>query len=342
MRLTQIPQLYRNAQRWREILAVLSKHGLADWLSNAERGVAGRLFPSRGTTPRGVRREERVRLAMEELGVTFIKLGQVLATRPDQVGVELADELAKLQTAVPADPPEVVARTVTDELGASIEERFSAFDLTPVASGSIGQVHRARLHDGSEVAVKVRHPGVPRRVAVDSEILVGLAELAERLPDLEPYRPQATAREFQRTLSRELDFRDELRRIEQFREAFADDPRLRIPRPYADHSSERVLTLEWIDGVKLSDEAFSGSHTSANGGAPTTEARERLALHGAEVFLEMIFDHGLYHADPHPGNLLVTPDGAIGLLDFGMVGRLSDSLREELEDVLIAIAADDS
>ena len=283
-------------------------------------------------TTQPFRREERIRLALEELGPTFIKLGQVLATRPDQVGVELAEELSKLQTAAPADSAASVRETIESELGRSIAECFTRFDHEPVASASIGQVHRAELEGGIEVAVKVRHPGIEALIRVDAEILKGLAELAERLPDLQPYRPLATVLEFERTLLRELDFRDERRRIEQFREAFDGDPRLCIPAPFADLSSQQVLTLQWLDGRKLSD-----LDSSAN----TAEERSRIARNGADIFLEMIFEQGLYHADPHPGNLLILPGGVIGLLDFGMVGRLTESLREDLEDVLMAIAAND-
>lgn len=333
MKLTSIPQVYRNANRWREILAVLSKHGLADLLDRFEVPFGSRFTrKDAGQSTHQHRREARIRRALEELGPAFIKFGQVLATRPDVVGVELADELSKLHTGAPADPPESILATIRQDLGRPVEECFAAFDERPVASASIGQVHRAVLHDGREVAVKVRRAGVDKTLLTDTDILVGLAELAERLPDLAAYRPRATAQEFQRSVRRELDFRDERKRIEQFRDAFRGDPRVRIPEPHTELCSERVLTLEWLDGWKVNDPAFA---THADADLPLVARR------GAELFLEMIFDHGLYHADPHPGNLLVLPGGVIGLLDFGMVGRLTEALREDLEDVLMAIASDD-
>ena len=332
MNLTSIPQIYRNANRWREILAVLSKHGLADWLDRFDLPIAKRLLKRSAGEGDKVRREERIRLALEELGPAFIKLGQVLATRPDQVGVELAEELTKLQASAPVEPVAAIRATVESDLGKPVAECFSVFEETPVASASIGQVHRARLLDGRLVAVKVRHTGVEEQLRVDSDILVGLAELAERVPEMAVYRPLDTAQEFQRSLRREIDFCDELRRINQFREAFQGDERIHIPEPFAEQSGERVITLEWMEGHKLSDPDLAGA---------TGADLSLVARHGAELFLEMIFEHGIYHADPHPGNLMVMEGGVIGLLDFGMVGRIGDSLREDLEDVLMAVAADD-
>ncbi|TWT43306.1 ABC1 kinase family protein [Botrimarina hoheduenensis] len=334
MKLTSIPQLYRNAKRWREVLGVLSKHGLADWLSRIDAPLASRLLRRQNAKGSSrTRREERLRRALEELGPTFIKLGQVLATRPDLVGNEVADELVKLQTAAPATPADVIRATIAAELGQTVEDCFATFEDVPVASASIGQVHRATLHDGTAVAVKVRHPGVKKLLRADLEILLGLAELAEKLPDLQPYRPVATAREFERQLQHEVNLSDEAMRLQQFGEMFRGDKRLHVPRPYESLSSEAVLTQEWIEGIKLSEPRLA-EMVDADLAA--------VARHGAEVYLEMIFEHGLYHADPHPGNLMVMPGGVIGMVDFGMVGRLSDPLRENLEDVLIAVAADDA
>ncbi|RIK75907.1 MAG: ABC transporter, partial [Planctomycetota bacterium] len=193
MRIRTIPHVYRNVNRWREILSVLSKYGLAGWLSRIDFALAkGFLKHRNGQAIAHERREARIRLALEELGPTFIKLGQIMSTRPDIVGPELATELEKLQTNVPADPPSVVTELVEEDLGRPLQDVFSQFNDVPVASASIGQVHRARLTTGEDVAVKVQRRDITRRVRVDLEILQGLAQLAERIPELACYRPCAS------------------------------------------------------------------------------------------------------------------------------------------------------
>jgi ubiquinone biosynthesis protein len=334
MKISTIPQIYRNLRRWREILAVLSKYGLAGWANRLGLTFGSSMLRNRqGQTLVDAGHEERIRLAIEELGPTFIKLGQVLSTRPDQVGFALADELTKLQQHTPADGPDAVIELVEAELERPIAECFATFNHEPVASASIGQVHRATLHDGTPVAVKVQHAGIDRQVRVDLEILSGLAQLADSVPELQPYRLGATMNELQRMMRQELDFCREARNQDQFARQFAKDKLVRVPRVYCELSTKRVLTMEWLAGSKLSDLVHD------------PDAQERLpeyARRGAEMYLKMIFEHGFYHADPHPGNLVLMSDGAIGLLDFGMVARLSDPLREQVEDLLVAIACHDS
>lgn len=334
MRIRAIPQVYRNVNRWGEILSTLSKFGLADWLSQFDFSFGKSWLKNRnGQALAATSRTARIRLAMEELGPTFIKLGQIMSTRADLVGPELATELERLQANVPADPPETVLEILEQELGRPARDVFAEFDETPVASASIGQVHRARLQSGEEVAVKIQHQGIAQRVRVDLDILSGLAQLAEKSPEWEPYRPCAAVLEFHRALRRELDFDRELRHIDEFRRCLADNPWVTIPRPYPHYSTDRVLVMEWLGGHPLSD-----PDAPAKAGVdPAAVAR-----HGAELYLEMIFQHGFFHADPHPGNLVLMPGDRLGLLDFGMVGRIDEGLREDIEDLLACIVEQDA
>lgn len=334
MKITTIPQIYRHANRWREILTILSKYGLAGWISRFDVPLVKGILKNRdGEALAHLSRETRIRMAIEELGPTFIKLGQILSTRPDQIGMALAGELQKLQTSVPADDDATVRETIQSELCQPLEELFNDFDATPLASASIGQVHRAKLPSGADVVLKVQHAGISRRMDVDLDILAGLAQLAERIPELVPYRPESTVAEFRRVVRRELDFAREARNMQQFARNFRRNPYVRIPRYFPELSTSRVLTMEWLDGLRFSDPALSRL---------TNVDLGQVARHGADMYLEMIFHHGFYHADPHPGNLVVLPDGAIGLLDCGMVGRLDDSLREDVENVLMAIVTQDA
>ncbi len=337
MKITTIPQFYRNLNnlhRWREIIAVLSKYGLADWLSRFDFGLAKGFFRDHsGEALANLSRETRIRLALTELGPTFIKLGQVLSTRGDLVGTRLADELQQLQTDVACDAPDVVRATLARELGRPLDEIFSAFEDTPIASASIGQVHRAWLISGQKVAVKVQHAGIEDQVRVDLDILAGLAPFAERIPEFSNYRPRATVAEFQRMLRRELDFLREQRNLLRFAQDLAGQPDVRIPAPFPELSTSRVLTMEFLDGIKLSD-AVSGQGNGYD--------LEHLARTGAKMYLEMIFANGVYHADPHPGNLILLDHNTLGLVDFGMVGRIDETLREAIEEMLLAILDQDA
>jgi len=333
MRLSTIPQLYRHANRWGQILTVLSKYGLAGWIERlGPRFTHGILKDREGTALCSHSRETRIRLALSELGPTFIKLGQILSTRPDVVGVALADELSKLQDNTPADSFPTVATIIETELGQPLDELFIDFEQIPLASASIGQVHRARLKNGDWVVAKVRHAGIEEIIRRDLDILTGLAHWAERVPEMANYRPRATVAEFQRVLRRELDFGREERNLQQFAHLFAADPTVQIPRSYPELCTSRVLTMEYLEGVKL-------SHTEKI--HEVGFDLEEIARRGADLYLTMIFTHGFYHADPHPGNILLMPGNVIGLLDFGMVGRIDDALREEFEDLLLAIGQRD-
>ncbi len=333
MRISSIPQIYRHLNRWREILAVLSKYELATWIGRLGPDFAKDLIKDRAGAPIARARWEcRVRNAMAELGPTFIKLGQVLSTRPDLVGVSLADELAHLQREVPGDPPEAVCAVIEAELHSSLEQLFAEFEEQPIASASIGQVHRARLHTGEAVAVKVQHADIHHKIRVDLDILSGLAQMAQMIEEFQNYRPQAIVEEFRRTLRNELDFLRELRNMQQFASHFHDDPTLRIPRTYPDYSTSRVLTMEFLEGIPVRElDRLDASNVD----------RAKLARAGAEIYMQMIFEHGFYHADPHPGNILVLDGEVFGLLDHGMVGRFDEALHDDFAEMLLAIADQD-
>jgi ubiquinone biosynthesis protein len=333
--ITAIPALARHALRLAEIARVLAKYGLADWLARLDRG-----FVRRWTSGTELDRlshlthEARIRSVLAELGTTFIKFGQVLSTRVDLIGPALADELAELQGNVPADSFPVVQQTIESELKRPLGELYARFEPVPLASASIGQVHLATLKDGRPVAVKVLHANIQRKVADDLAILHELATLAERhLPEVSLYRPVAVVAEFERVLLREMDFRRELRHLQMFRQDFAGDPRVCIPEPHPALSSSRVLTMEFLDGIPFTH--FERVMAAGGDG-------DDLARRGAAVFLDMVFKHGFFHADPHPGNLLFLPpthehpQSRLGILDLGMIGRLDDRLRDRIEHGLAA------
>lgn len=331
MLLDRLARTEQNGRRLAEIVGVLAKYGLADWLA----GIRHTEWLRRNLTPTGFQKitdashEARVRLALTELGTTFIKFGQVLSTRPDIVSPAMADELSKLQTDTPPDPIETVREIIIAELGKPPEDLYDEFDPVPLASASIGQVHAGRLHDGRHIVVKVQKKGIPEKVARDLDLLAGLAELAERYYEpAKAYRPVATVRQFKKVLNRELDFSAEKRNLDTFCRNFADQPEVHFPAPIASLSSRRVLTMEKLDGLR-------GLEVKGSPIAGITP--EDLAMRAARVYLQMIFQDGFYHADPHPGNYLVLDGGVLGILDAGMVGRLDEDLRDRLESLIVAI-----
>jgi ubiquinone biosynthesis protein len=330
MKFNALTRLERNVHRAGEIIGVLAKYGLADWVKGLNfswiqdriRSIDGQHIPE-------LKIEERVRLAFTELGTTFIKLGQMLSTRPDLVGPEMAQELAHLQIAAPADPPDMVRAAIEAEFGKPLGQLFAQFEDVPFASASIAQVHQACLPSGEQVVVKVQHAGILDKIMPDLDILADLAELAEKhSPQMRLYQPVAVVRQFRRTLLRELDFTLERRNIEQFEANFAQDDTVHFPHAYAQFSTRRVLTMERLEGILGTDAA-----ALAASGADLNE----FARCGANMYLQMIFRDAFYHADPHPGNLMLLPGGVVGVLDCGMVGRLDEELAEGIDDMLMAV-----
>ena len=363
MKITAIPQLYRNLKRWREILAVLRRYGLADWLTQFQLPFRDALKDPGGVPLSKYTREQRVKMALTDLGPTFIKLGQVLAARPDLVGPSLAEELKSLRASVPADSIEQVRETLRQELGEDYEQHFTKIESRPLATASVGQVHKAKLKDGNSVVIKVLRSEIEPTVRQDMEVLTGLAQLAEHVDAFAVWRPSDMVRQLAPMITREIDFARERQNLEHFGEVFdSHESGVLIPRAVRELCTRRVLVMEEITGTPLSDflrdykeqsshqqQAFSDpTDQSSEQGAidgsradDSSSTKDRLAEKLADVYLAMIFDEGLFHADPHPGNLIVASDGRLGILDFGMVGRIDENLRESIEEMLIAISQSD-
>jgi len=327
----------RQLRRLREIATILVRYGFADVLGRLrlERYLAlGRriFFPRRARAAERLTQAQRLRLALEALGPTFIKFGQALSTRADVLPSDFVAEFSRLQDEVPPLAPGEAEAAIERELGTPLGSIFSEFDSTPIAAASIAQVHRARLVSGEEVAVKVRRPGISSVIESDLAIMGYLARLAERyLPDADVYRPSMLVHQFALSIRREQDLAREGRTIGRFAQDFAGDPSVHFPRVYWNETTSGVLTMEFVRGVKLSD-ILAGR---ADGD------RRLLAQRGAEVLLKQILLHGVFHADPHPANVFVLPGDVICLLDFGNIGRVDRQLREKLARLVGAVVRQD-
>ena len=329
-----ISKTYRHLNRYQRILRVLFKYGFDDVI---ERLHFDRYLESGlqmiNRKPREqidkLSRPVRVRMALEELGPTFIKLGQVLSTRSDFIPPDYLLELAKLQDAVPPFSYEDVEEIFLAEMGQKPDELFAEFKHTPVAAASIGQVHEGALHSGEQVVVKVQRPNIEKIIAVDLEILSHIATLMERyLEEVQGHRPTSIVEEFARTISKEIDYSVETGNIERFERQFQKKSTIYVPKVYRDLSCERILTMENIQGVKASDIAQL-RRQNAN--------LSLVAERGCNLIMEQIFVHGFFHADPHPGNIFILPDNVVCFLDFGMMGRLSRKNREDFTDLVLYI-----
>ena len=329
---------YRHLNRYRQILGVLFKYGFDDLIDRLkieqyiEIGLQ-MISKKRRERVEKLARSERVRLAFEELGSTYIKLGQMLSTRPDLIPGDFIKELSKLQDRVPPFPFREVKAIIEKEFDRPLQEIFVFFDEIPIASASIGQVHKAGLKDGDIVAVKVQRPGIRQRIEVDLEIMLHLAMLMERhIEDVALHRPTKIVEEFARTIEKETDYTSEAANIERFARNFLDDATLYVPRVYHERSTPRVLTMEFVDGIKVSEI----DRLEASG-----MDMKVITARGADLILKQVFDHGFFHADPHPGNIFVLPGNLICLLDFGMAGSVDLKTREDFVDLVDAVVKRD-
>ena len=276
-------------------------------------------------------RAERVRMSLEELGPTYIKLGQLLSTRPDLVPVDFIDELSKLQDKVPAYPFSELEEIIIEEFDRPVKTQFEYLEKTPLASASIGQVHRARLKNGEEVAVKVQRPGIADTIEIDLEIMLHLATLMERhIEELSLHRPVRIVEEFAKNIEKELDYTLEAISMERVAQQFLNDMSIYLPKVYKNYTTKRVLTTEYIHGIKVSDlDRLEAAGLD----------RKVICNRGADILLTQIFLHGFFHADPHPGNIFVLPQNVICLVDFGMMGTIDSNTREEFVELVDSVVS---
>lgn len=328
-----ITKTFKNAGRVREIVTVFVYHGFAEIV---DRMKLSRFLPSRRSESSDSKHlpiETRLRLCFEQLGPTFVKLGQLLATRPDLIPDNFVNEFKKLQDRVSSLPFDVIKKQVEAELGRPIYEVYQEFDQGPLAAASIAQAHGAVLQTGERVAVKVQRPGIDKIIKNDISILQGLALLLERyIPETKILNPTGIVDEFFRTITFELDFRVEANNMRRIGINLATFKKVAVPKVYLDYSTSKVLTMERFDGFRVSNvEAIKANNISPSEVVET----------GCDVFFHMVMQDGVFHGDFHAGNLFVLPDGRLGLIDFGIVGRLSKRVRDSVTTMFISLMDED-
>ncbi|MCD6556335.1 MAG: hypothetical protein J7K64_04000 [Bacteroidales bacterium] len=326
-----IGKRYRHANRYLEIIRILTKYGFSDIISQSKlesifdfgKKIVFRQMDSKIDS---LSKWERIRLVLEELGTTFIKFGQIMSTRPDLIPIDLIPELKKLQNSVPPFSEETAVSLIENELGKTISEIFKDFSSEPVAAASIAQVHKAILIDNEEVAVKVQRPGIDRIIETDLEIMFHLATVTEKhIEDLKSLNIIKIVEEFENSIRKELNFSIEASNIERFGTNFQNDPNIYVPKCYRNYSTKKILTMEFIEGINISDI----ENLDAN-----SLDKKIIAKKGADLVLKQIFEFGFFHADPHPGNILILPKNTICFLDFGMMGTITNSTKELITSIV--------
>ena len=336
MQLRKIGQKIRDIRRLNQILRILTKHGFGFAIQQLHlnehaigRGIIKTRVLRRFTEP-PESRAVRLRKVLEELGPTFIKLGQTLSVRPDLVPLDLCYELSKLQDRVPPFGYEDVKKQIKESFGSYPDKLFSSFDPIPIAAASLGQAHRAQLETGENVVVKVQRPDLRKMIETDIDILYTLAQLANRyMQDIKFFDPISIVDEFSRVITKEIDFTYEAHNIDKFCKNFKESTTVQIPRVFWEYTKHKVITTEEITGIRMSD-YLTQPHSD--------EEKKAVAANGANAILQQIFIDGFFHADPHPGNLFILPDNAAAFVDFGIVGRLDEDTRDMVVSLLIAVS----
>jgi ubiquinone biosynthesis protein len=328
---------HQDLGRYRDILKILVRYGFGDVISRIRTRyrvrVRARPIRKGAEELKHLTTAERLRRAFEELGPTFIKFGQILSCRPDLLPPEFITQMSKLQDSVPPFPYADARALIETQLGKALPDIFESMDEQPVAAASLAQVYLAKTKAGEDVAVKVQRPGVEAVIQSDIRILRELASLSERhLPESRYYEPVRIVDEFTRTIRREFDFEREGRNIDRFRQYFAGDDTVHIPKVHWEFTASKVLTTEYIRGIKISDVA----RLEAAG-----LDRKEIAFNGANLILKEIFQHRFFHGDPHPGNLFVLPGNVIAPVDFGMTGTIDDEVADNMGVMFSAVLARD-
>lgn len=325
---------YKNIDRVRQIINVFLKYGFGHVIDQLR---LHRFIPLRkrlkafGKWPevKGLTVPERLRMAFAELGPSFIKLAQLLSARPDLITVHFADEFKKLQDKVPPFPSAEAKRIIEEETHLAMNKIFAEFQDEPIAAASIAQVHHGTLLDGSDVVIKVQRPDIKEQIETDINILTTIAQLMDKhIPESRFFNPAGIVEEFSKTVKKELDFFEEAKNCYRFRKNFEGNPDIYIPRVYEEFITERVLVMERIDGVRIDDiTAIDAMGLD----------RKELVKIGVDAYFKMMLEDGFFHADPHPGNIFAMPTGQIGFMDFGIVGRVTDEMKETMANTFLAL-----
>lgn len=335
-----IPEQIRHVRRYGEIAAVLAKYGFGDIVQEIgldrliERGLSRVGQSARAPEFEQLKREERVRRALEDLGPTFVKMGQVLSTRADLIPPEWAEEFRKLQNDVPRVPFEEIRARLEDEFSDDLYDTlFKKIDPTPLAAGSMAQVHRAEMRDGRHVVLKILRPGIEEVITSDMEVLKTLAGWAESRFKAMGYSPVEVVKEFTKELKRELDMTLEGASTERFRAQFEDDDGITFPAVHWDATTKGVLTLDEVHGVSLSgiDPASLSDHD-----------RRAIVENGARAVLRQCLEFGFFHADPHPGNIFALAGGQVCFIDCGMTGHIDEKTQQQLADLVAGVVTTDA